>query len=580
METKNVEAIRSSQHAHSRCGSGISSFLPTSTRCIMIAELRWKIFEQIAPPDMPVGRLLELSTWRMEFELTSMRKDLLSLALTCKSFAGPALDLLWRHLGGVEPLIWCLPQSLWKKDGKKLEFQRTMTLDDWSIFCKYNHRVRSLLNKCYKDYSTDTICSTEIWRALNHPPFSLPLLSNLTSLTWTETSNETFHYIRLFVAPKLTMLNISVSSSFTFSPTEQSILSSIAKSCPSISHLDLDFVRYGDESTELVENTTTLLQSWSQLISSRTRTVSEAAITYLSNSPSLRVLKFTLPSTVISVDTQKLLRRPAFGALQELDIECKNMDLLDAFLKQLAISPKVLSFTITHGVNSAQTLPALISRLCNLCADNSLQRVQLSITDWPAIHNTSIESGAFRPLFAFRDLRKFNFMMDSRCVVRMDDADLVEMAKAWPLLEELLIPGYSQAGHQVTPHAFVSLLWHCPRLVSVAVPVDWITIDYSGIPRDIPYQGFSHNAVSELVFRGSKIDNPLRIAAFISAIAPNVTSIEEDEFDGDSRDSGWSIVNSIIRDIPMVRKQGMKMMLNGLMRRSYNHRAAQQGGCR
>ncbi|KAG2069539.1 hypothetical protein BDR04DRAFT_1101412 [Suillus decipiens] len=559
MEAKNVEAICSSQHAHSRCGSSISSFLPTSARCIMISELRWKIFEQIAPPDMPVVRLLELGKVIKDFELKSMRKALLAPALTCKSFAGPALDLLWRHLGGVEPLIRCLPQSLWKKDGEKLEFQRTMNLDDWSIFCKYNHRVRSLLNQCY-EYSTDTICSTEIWRALNHPPFSLPLLPNLTSLTWTKTSDETFHYIQLFVTPKLTMLNINISAMrnlFTFGPAEQSILSSIAKSCPSISHLDLDFVRYGNGPTELVGNTSTLLQSWSQLISSRTGTVSEAAISYLSNLPSLRILKFTLPSTVISVDTQKSLQRPAFCALQELDISCENMDLLDAFLKQLAITPKVLSFTITHEVNSAQALPALISH-------NSLQRVQLSITDRPAIHNLSIESGAFRPLFAFRDLRKFNFMMDSRCVVRMDDADLVEMAKAWPLLEELVIPGYSQAGHQVTPHAFVSLLWHCPRLVSVAAPVDWTTIDNGDIPRDIPYQGFSHNAVSELVFPGSKIDNPLPIAAFISAIAPNVTSIEGDN------ETEWPTVDRIIG--------GMRMMLNRSMRSSYNHRASDVHG--
>ncbi|KAG2356081.1 hypothetical protein BDR07DRAFT_476254 [Suillus spraguei] len=430
------------------------------------------------------------------------------------------------------------------------------------FFCKYNHRVRSLLNQCRNTMGYWTyIIDTDTWNALNYPPFSVPLLPNLTSLTWTEASNKTFHYIRLLVTPKLTTLNISASYSFTFSPAEHSILSSIAKSCPSISHLDLHFSRYGNESTEFVENTATLLQSWSQLISLRTGTVSEAAITYLSNLPSLRVLKITLPSTLISVDTQELLRRPAFCALQELDITCKNMDFLDAFLKQLAITAKVLSFTITDGVDSTRALPALISRLCNLCADNSLQQVQLSITDQHARGISSIEAATFQPLFTFRDLRKFNFTTYN-CyyyVVRMDDADLVEMAKAWPLLEDLAIPGCPKTDHEVTPHAFVSLLSHCPRLVSVAVPVDWTTIDYDDIPRDIPYQGFSHSTVSELVFQASVVDNPLRIAAFISAIAPNVTSIEGD--DG----SGWSIVDRIIGDVPMIREQGMKMMLNRSM---------------
>lgn len=299
--------------------------------------------------------------------------------------------------------------------------------------------------------------------------------------------------------------------------------------------------------------------------------MSEAAIPYLSKLPSLRVLKFTLPSTLISVDTQKLLRRPAFCALQELDITCKNMDFLDAFLKQLAITAKVLSFTITDGVNSVRALPALISRICDLCADNSLQQVQLSITDQHARGISSIEAATFQPLFTFRDLRKFNFTTYYRCDVRMDDADLVEMAKAWPLLEDLAIPGWPKASHEVTPHAFVSLLWHCPRLVSVAVPVDWTTIDYDDISRDIPYHGFSHNAVSKSVFRcQSELNNPISIAAFISAVAPNVTSIKGHE--------SWMIVENMLAAIPIIREQGMRMMLNRPMGGLYNHyRAAQRG---
>jgi hypothetical protein len=47
----------------------------------------------------------------------------MALALVCKSFSGPALDLVWRNLRGFESLIRCLPQSLWKQDKKKLVSQ-------------------------------------------------------------------------------------------------------------------------------------------------------------------------------------------------------------------------------------------------------------------------------------------------------------------------------------------------------------------------------------------------------------------------------------------------------------------------
>ncbi|KAG1775518.1 hypothetical protein EV702DRAFT_972950 [Suillus placidus] len=134
------------------------------------------------------------------------------------------------------------------------------------------------------------------------------------------------------------------------------------------------------------------------------------------------------------------------------------------------------------------------------------------------------------------------------------------MAKAWPYLEELYISRYSCSRHQVTPYAFVSLLRHCPRLVSVAVTIDWSTIDVHTIPPDVPYQGFSQKALSNLFTGGSKIKNPTSIAAFISAIAPNVRSIEGPEGPEGSR--RWEIVQDLLETLPMVREQGRRMILN------------------
>ncbi|KAG1760307.1 hypothetical protein EDD22DRAFT_737555, partial [Suillus occidentalis] len=77
----------------------------------------------------------------------------------------------------------------------------------------------------------------------------------------------------------------------------------------------------------------------------------------------------------------------------------------------------------------------------------------------------------------------------------------------------------------VTPNAFVSLLQHCPHLVSVAVIINWTTIDKQDISSDVPYQGFAHKALSRAFFGSPRIRHPTRIAAFISAVAPKVGSI-------------------------------------------------------
>ncbi|KAG2028770.1 hypothetical protein BDR03DRAFT_545777 [Suillus americanus] len=167
----------------------------------------------------------------------------------------------------------------------------------------------------------------------------------------------------------------------------------------------------------------------------------------------------------------------------------------------------------------------------------------------------------------------------------MDDTSLLQMAKAWPLLEELSIIGYSNSNHQVTPHSFVLLLWHCPCLVSVAVSINWIMIDMHAMPRDIPYPEFSHNALSHLVLVGSRIENPVSVAAFMSAIAPNIKSIGEDNEYSDVDNiftqeySARMMFQDLVTALPIIREQGMRMMFRRAMRGSHSHRgSAQRGG--
>ncbi|KAG1876404.1 hypothetical protein F4604DRAFT_1761401 [Suillus subluteus] len=154
----------------------------------------------------------------------------------------------------------------------------------------------------------------------------------------------------------------------------------------------------------------------------------------------------------------------------------------------------------------------------------------------------------------------------------MDDAALLEMGKAWPLLEELYITRYCDSGYQVTPNAFVSLLQHCPHLVSIAVTVDWSTIDVRAIPPDFPSQGFSHKTLSRAFFGGSRIDHPINVAAFISVIAPNLNLIEawSPEIHGDddylAYSPAWNLVPDLIKTFPILRNQGKMLLLNELIK--------------
>lgn len=69
------------------------------------------------------------------------RSSLPSLALTCRTFEGPALDALWKNFPSLEPLVNCIPTHHWD-----FSFQGELPIDAkaWATFHKYASRIRSI----------------------------------------------------------------------------------------------------------------------------------------------------------------------------------------------------------------------------------------------------------------------------------------------------------------------------------------------------------------------------------------------------------------------------------------------------
>ena len=70
----------------------------TMHRCLLVPEILYQIFDFLLP------RQTNAST-------------LIALAITCKAFQHPALDILWKDLDDpLLPLVQCLPRDLWEKN--------------------------------------------------------------------------------------------------------------------------------------------------------------------------------------------------------------------------------------------------------------------------------------------------------------------------------------------------------------------------------------------------------------------------------------------------------------------------------
>ena len=308
---------------------------------------------------------------------------------------------------------------------------------------------------------TAYVISLNIWNNLHSPPSSSPLLPNLTSVTWIA-YNGMSSFIPLIVPRQLTTLNLYVTKPFLDRDTE-STLSHFLILCPSVSHFHLS----GRSSVHI----STALQRWSHLLSARAGKISDAAILHLAGLPSFRKLYIRLHPTPIAAETRKLLQSPAFCALQKLVVACCSLPPLDAFFEMLSIAPKMLSITLKLA-DPTPTFSASMAHIYSACAHGALEELRVYVV---GDISTSIDAAAFQPFCAFPNLRKFYFHSPT---VQLGDTTLLQMAKAWPHLQDLVIHRKNiPASGNITVNAFVSLLQHCPHLTSVVIAIDWSAVD-------------------------------------------------------------------------------------------------------
>lgn len=154
------------------------------------------------------------------------RRSLSRLARTCKAFKEPVLDILWRDLDSLAPLIGLFPNTLLKRARRPgLGLVRFLPMfaevesdaqlgygqaknperDDWNRLLAYGERVRSI---SYMESSGNI--SPTIFPILEELRPRQWLLPNLTSLTWKSETAAGLERCRLFLGPELRNITLEV----------------------------------------------------------------------------------------------------------------------------------------------------------------------------------------------------------------------------------------------------------------------------------------------------------------------------------------------------------------------------------
>ncbi|KDQ62099.1 hypothetical protein JAAARDRAFT_189472 [Jaapia argillacea MUCL 33604] len=501
--------------------------------CLEISEILTKIFEKVDLSELP------------------------AIAVTCRSFHDPALDILWAVVTGLDDMITLMPADAWSEevllDGSSIvSFVRPLRPPDWTRFLSYASRVRHLILS--GSPSLRNRARRETYQSLSlHRPI-IALFPHLRELTWKSSEDEII-FVELFLCPSLVKAKVGAHGRIADDLVNHA-LHMIVHLAPHLTSLDI---------AELQTSSPTSL-----------------TISALSRSLTLRNLRLWLPSPLDFANISSLT------CLEDLDVTIfipkddrrdqwtitRNADLDTAFpalrrlamtIADLAVASEVTLAMQPHRLESIRTRlsnapsAAILARFIEVlstCCSPAFLRSVIIFTYTNAGPRTAEEmaNGFIVPPSVFVPLLSFSRMvqMEVRTPLSfaLENSALQAIAVAWPALKRLhLGTSGSPTISKVTLEGIVPFAVHCPNL------------SYLGI-----VLGHAGHAESSEVVSGRKLDvmdfgrSPISdapsVAAFLSSLFDDITEWPHIDrarslFD---REEGWEQARTLFPLFAKVRK--------------------------
>ncbi|EIW81623.1 hypothetical protein CONPUDRAFT_144316 [Coniophora puteana RWD-64-598 SS2] len=432
------------------------SHTPSAHKVIRLQELVDIIFIQLEgeendTTDLQCGNDIE----RIDSQLF---QTLASLARTSQIFRVPATKYLWMVQFNIKPLLKLLPQDLWEENNGIFKFsgKRIITREDMLRINELRPRVLHLLDLTGDglfsgiDTSSMSVIS-EFWPK--------PLLPNLRTIR----SNSALDTIGL--DPLIYVGSALSSMEFCFGTWDERRLRAL-RLLPSaclnlrvlrIGDFDFDCIYPGGMNPLVSDLLSTALRGLWHLTRLETCPPDRMAMQHLTRLTSLDTLRFEI--------TQDDVYVPEGGythifpeTLRTLEVMTNSTESASNLLRSLVASPENLEIDFGFGDNLAGTrdLLSFIPMQMNN-RKGGLKSLSLRARDQQynhAISNGSLCMMDLEPIMELTRLTTLDISLTPR--VNLDDGDLLRLAQALPLLEDLRLGNGTRTITVPTAVAFLS----------------------------------------------------------------------------------------------------------------------------
>lgn len=498
-------------------------------------------------------RCLRLEEILQEIFKNADHRSLTVLARTCRSFYEPTLNLIYSDLSELKPLIERLPHDLWSTNSGELVIRGPLRPQDWEVFASYSRRVRTLRLRWFAS-------DAKLYRALLSPPNPSFLLPNLRTFTWHCLStrsaglDDMFAFMRLLFSHNLAEAQLIVS--------EYALAAFSDFGCTSLRKLVIQ--SHNAVSANVTEDVICKLSALKSLTCGDSE-VSVATLHHLAQFPSLSRLTISLGDDIPYALT---LPKFPFSKLRYLTINTKSINPCLSMLKATNWNIRCFHHRMDAGYDPAgrkvflELLPQQLSHESLKCI--SLRTVAPHQDDDPITNPFSL-----KPLFSFKNL--FNLELSGTVLPWLDNDELQKLAIAWPQLRVLIL--LQKAGlyrvPQVDLTGLVLLLEHCPELYQLTLSVNAI-FDTKAPPAP-PIRCIGNKLITSINFSNSPITKIAEVAAFLSAIVPNLRETlswtEEVIYPSEKVHKyrkRWDDVAELVRVFAEVRKQEREACMHAL----------------
>ncbi|KAG1760983.1 hypothetical protein EDD22DRAFT_45755 [Suillus occidentalis] len=430
------------------------------------------------------------------------RKSVAALAITCKLFHEPAMDLLWAELDGIEPLLGCIARLhpiMNRIAGSEMQCFRFEVIKPLSEhearqFLHHAPRVRSL-RILYDDY----------FHLLSVLPIETCMFPRLLSLS---TDRDLNRYLHLFLSPTLRRCNLpfvhpdsrsvparcvaledlSIKSSFANIAADGHVLYDTIRLCNGLVNLACPPLNW--TTWEHLSNLPTLLtlEIWDDRCSLGRHNLKFAPFLNLTR------LYFCTRTAAYTVAVMQHLEFPSLNRLE--------MDVFDLRWAQAEPLLCVLSRfkTLSHIAISSERG----DRDVQILLGNSLTPI--------------------RQFLCFTQLRTLRFKFPY-CCINLDNDLLLKAISGWPHIRMLEFMD-SRAVPTVTFRGLFAALHRCPRLHTLDIPLDAVNLDI-----DPTAESFQHTSLRHLNLASSGISDAEAVARIVFAVLPSVDRVYPPEYD-------------------------------------------------